>query len=731
MVIPNFFFPCFTSTTTTSVPSSNASAFITTTIISKHKKKKSNPAHWIDSSSGAMRIPTYTIVSRDNCALLRLAWEQEWQKVAIRCVTHPQETFCQTENSLRTPLHLATLNNVPCPIEVAQALLQTNRHMVLVQDKDRYTPLHNICFFRPSSSSSTLRRRRNGSVSHGSSRQAGTKSSSSAIIYPTASIFYSHCRQMVGEIEDNELIPLFCDTAIMVEQELQGHGIIPESMGISPLFLAAKRAAPLSTLQVLLQTRRQGTSQSSSSLSSLSNANCSLQHYPERPRRRARWIAPSTGGEPYWCATTLDEYSSPLEILLRDRASAVFGFLLDPLSDTKNKNNLSEIDEDEPGTTANSEQQRQRVLRILRKVAWHRLGTPPLGLRTQRTTSSTSNTRQGLTNEHSREDPKLSRDQNDSGDNTLSSLLSSTTKWQEDLQRLTVTECQAVLLWGKCLELLAEHCPRLLNPSHCGSPCPSTATFTATSNQVSSGRLLPGLVHTVACLKVPIPILFQLTLRVFPDQALLGDGERGMTPLHHVLEAQHPYATKTLLSILLDQEPAAAFVSFPRRLVDHNESSNSIMSTTTATTNKNDTERCENTKSGDQADTAQVYKDGLANLKSRNTCAGGQSPAIRALELNLPTDWVQLLLVSSTNYERSSKHKNDNHHHIFSEVVCDSNFDDKGNHHIYPNALEVADPVTGLFPFAVAACNGYDLTVVYSFLLASPQVLLYQCLPSL
>jgi hypothetical protein len=728
MVIPNFFFPCFTSTTT-SVPTSHASPFITTTIISKHKKKKSNPAHWIDSSSGAMRIPTYTIVSRDNCALLRLAWEQEWQKVAIRCVTHPQETFCQTENSLRTPLHLATLNNVPCPIEVAQALLQTNRHMVLVQDKDRYTPLHNICFFRPSSSSSTLRRRRNGSTSHGGSRQDETKPSSSAIIYPTASIFYSHCRQMVGEIEDNELIPLFCDTAIMVEQELQGHGIIPKSMGISPLFLAAKRAAPLSTLQVLLQTRRQGTSQSSSSSSS-SNANSSPQHYPERPRCRARWIAPSTGGEPYWCATTLDEYSSPLEILLRDRASAVFGFLLDSHSDSRNENTQSESDQDEPGATAASEQKRQRVLRILRKVAWHRLGTPVPAPRTQCTTSSTSAITQGSTNGHSMEDPKLSRDQDDSGNHTVSPLSSSTTQWREDLQQLTVTECQAVLLWGKCLELLAEHCPRLWNPSHCGSPCPSTATATTTTNQVSSGRLLPGLVQTVACLKVPIPILLQLSLQVFPDQALLRDEERGMTPLHHVLEAQHPYATKTLLSILLDHGPAAAFVSFPRRRLDHNQNSNSIMITAT---NKNDMDGGdENTKAVDQADTAQVYKDGLGNLKSRNKCRGGQSPAIRALELNLPTDWVQLLLVSSTNYyERSSKHKDGSPNQRCSDVVCGSNYDDKGNHHhMYPNALEVADPKTGLFPFAVAACHGYDLTVIYSFFLASPQVLGYQYLPS-
>jgi hypothetical protein len=93
-------------------------------------------------------------------------------------------------------------------------------------------------------------------------------------------------------------VALFCDTASMVQQELMGRGDLSIPSWVRPLFLAAKRAASLGTLQVLLG----------------------------ETRPRVSWmIAPSTGGEPHGDTSTLDQYSSPLDmILLRERTTSLF-----------------------------------------------------------------------------------------------------------------------------------------------------------------------------------------------------------------------------------------------------------------------------------------------------------------------------------------------------------------------------------------------------------------------
>jgi hypothetical protein len=156
----------------------------------------------------------------------------------------PEEAFSKTEHSGRTALHLATFNE-GCPMEVAVAMLRANRHAILVEDRNFYTPLHNLGLF------------------HGG----------------------------------DELMSLFCDTAIMVEQELQGRGKLPTPSRTSPLYLAAKRDAPISTLRLLMQTRA-----------------------------RSQWIAPFTGGEAYWEQLTgIDKFSSPLEILMRGKSACFVG----------------------------------------------------------------------------------------------------------------------------------------------------------------------------------------------------------------------------------------------------------------------------------------------------------------------------------------------------------------------------------------------------------------------
>jgi ankyrin repeat protein len=425
---------------------------------------------YIDSASGAMRVPQYKKVRREACPMLQWSWEEEWNELLLRCLSNPEEALSVTEHSGRTALHLATFNH-PSPLKVAQALLKANRHMVLVQDNNWYTPLHNVCFFP-------------------------------------------------GE----HLVNLFCDTAIMVEQELQGHGCIPVTSGTSPLFLAAKRAAPLSTLECLLATRS-----------------------------RTEWIAPSTGGEPYWDSKTLDEYSSPLEILLRDRAAQCF--------------DIERI------------QENAELRNALRTIAYKQLSKGGRGRRIAK----------------------------DDSDETKEETTAADFENPKDLE--------ALRLWEKCIELLAEHCPLLLKNNDADLEFPF------------------GVLHAVACVKVPIPSLLQVALAVVPEQTLQRD-ERGMIPLHHVLLANHPYATQTLVSTLLQHCPACALVAL----------------------------------GGDD----------------------GPTPLSLALDRKLPVAILQELL--------------------------------KADSHI---TLGMVDPLLGLYPFCVAAARDYDLDVIYSLLVANPQVIGY------
>ena len=614
------FFPfCFSGGVEPSDGSTSMAPPTAVTKISRRKKRLTS--FLIDSSSGTMNIPTYRTVSRDNCPLLRLAWEQRWQQVANRCVSHPQEALCLSEHSRRTALHLALLSNSVFPVECAKALLKANRHLVLVQDKENYTPLHIACFFarRQSMASSTveegstLRRRR------------------------SAPNFYSTwCRRIVGEPQDcNDMISLFCDTAIMVEQEQQQRGTIPQLTGISPLFLASKRDAPLSILQILLQTRHEP---SVPSLSRFANS-CNIEN---QTRRRAEWIAPSTGGEPYWDSTTLDEYSSPLEILLRDRGPAVFGRLLvDPMLHNDDSNIGSE------GETAGESQEHiERVFQVMRNVVRARLAREYGAMNGSRPKQ--------LHGSH--HDETL-------GVNNVSCVLRDPLQDEDDLTQLSVEDCRAILLWEKCIELLA---------SSNNIPCLDLPA--------SSAAFPFGVVHAVACCKVPLPSLLQLTLSVFPEQSLLRDQAFGMIPLHHVLEAQHPYATKKLLSILLLHEPVSALTAFPPRANDGGMDVSGM---------------CDNGR-GQQM---------------------GPSPLIRAMELNMPYDFIQELLSSTAaagndgyiSVQDSYGHKNNGQH---------------------MNPLDFPDPTSGLFPFAIAASQDYDLTVVYSLLLANPQVMLHTCRPT-
>jgi hypothetical protein len=436
----------------------------------QHPLTKKRPSPLQLDADGMLRVPIYRRVRREACPLLQHSWEQEWMEVLQHCWTHPQDALTVTQHSGRTALHLATFNH-PCPLTVAEALLNANRHMILVQDANWYTPLHNVCFFP-------------------------------------------------GEV----LVKLFCDTAVMVEQELQGVGIPPTS-GTSPLFLAAKRAAPLPTLRYLLHTRS-----------------------------RTEWIAPSTGSEPYWM-DSLDEYSSPLEILLRDRAASIW--------------------------FATSLVEAPELQRTMKQYAYRRLRE--------------WNGIVILTQAEEEEEEAFGSSE------------------QQRFDDFGQDELRALDLWEKCIELLAEHTPRLQ---------PSNDDDTAKNDW--------GVLHAISCAKVPIPSLLQVALAVFPEQTLQRD-EHGMLPLHHVLLAKHPYATQTLVSALLQHSPEAA----QHRMPDE-----------------------------------------------------GPTPLSLALHMKLPTD-------------------------ILSELLAVDSY----------ATLGMAHPGSGMYPFAAAASRDYELDVIFSLLVAHPQIL--------
>ncbi|KAG7349831.1 ankyrin repeat domain protein [Nitzschia inconspicua] len=413
----------------------------------------------LDVFSGALQVPCYQQVPRDSCPLLRHCWSNNnWQKVVDICVLEPHRALHKTEHSGRTALHLAIFHR-QCPLHVAQALLTANRHMVVVQDANRYTPLHMLAFFQPTIPTNL----HNITLSQQQQQQ-----------------------QQQQHDEQTRLVKLFCDTAVMVEQELQNGDLIPPAYGTSPLFLAAKRNAPLSTIKTLLQTRK-----------------------------RTQWIAPSTGGEPYWDSQTLDEYSSPLEVLLRDsnRASKYFN-----LNFLRQNANLREK---------------------MRRMAYKRLSKRMRGgvNEDDPTIDSVVDRAAGLevdpeTNANMGHNEMGRKNQHETVVNVVA--VNHNRELSQQLDEYKELEENAMILWEKCIELLMGHCPLL---------------------QVGddAAHIPYGVLHAVVSCKVPIPALAQVAMILFPEQAKQRD-EQGFIPLHHVLRCNHKYATGSLLNILLPRD---------------------------------------------------------------------------------------------------------------------------------------------------------------------------------
>jgi len=529
-------------------------------------------------SSGVLQIPIYRTIPRQQSKLLSYCWGQNWNQVMVRCSSHLEETCHVTSHTRRTALHLATFNHA-CPLRVAQALLNANRHMVLVQDSHWYTPLHNVAFF-------------------------------------------------VGE----SLVKVLCDTAIMVEQEVDDKSKLPPKSGTSPLFLAAKRGAPLRTLRQLLETRG-----------------------------RTEWIAPSTGSEPYWMES-LDEYSSPLEVLLRDRADAAWhlpsaSFISSSSTTTTNTTTSSSpstcpsgrsLDVDKDGTKGRNTILHPRLLWQMKLIANERLRVYRGVKRTAKDSDDT------VVVEENNDDDDDDEDWKDTG--TFPSV--------DDLDVVTTEqEMQALSLWSKCIELLAEHVPRLLLVKD-GEDYFSSFRGGG-KPRYSRGRF--GVVHCVSSAKVPLPSLLHVALMVYPEQALQRD-EYGMLPLHHALTAHHPYATKTLVSMLLHHAPQMALVSCPPMSLSSLPPSSSSPSSLVPPANATIT-------------------------TTTTTTTTSTLPIGLALEKGLTLEVLKELLWAESDV-----------------------------------SLNMKDSRTGLYPFALAASKDYDLDVIYTLLNGHPQVLNQQLL---
>jgi hypothetical protein len=97
--------------------------------------------------------PTYRRVSRSQCGLLRLCYEQRWEDARRRVQSstkHRDEARCRTQDTLRTALHLSTLPGTYCPPPILLAILEANPHAATVRDRPSATgggstPLHLLC----------------------------------------------------------------------------------------------------------------------------------------------------------------------------------------------------------------------------------------------------------------------------------------------------------------------------------------------------------------------------------------------------------------------------------------------------------------------------------------------------------------------------------------------------------------------------------------------------------
>ena len=148
------------------------------------------------------RPPRLVDIRRESSPLLSACWQQNWNEVLNYLET--DQIYHRTHNSGRQALHLAFMPPARCPTDVLRAIIKANPYAVVTEDyyHEGGTPLHLCC-------GSKLR-------------------------------------------EQSTLVKEMVDTALQVHAECPEHIHIQLTYW-SPLYQAAKCAAPPATLYILVQ----------------------------------------------------------------------------------------------------------------------------------------------------------------------------------------------------------------------------------------------------------------------------------------------------------------------------------------------------------------------------------------------------------------------------------------------------------------------------------------------
>mmetsp|Transcript_14792 Transcript_14792/g.28020 ORF Transcript_14792/g.28020 Transcript_14792/m.28020 type:complete len:425 (+) Transcript_14792:42-1316(+) len=147
--------------------------------------------------------PRLVSIRRESSPLLNACWQQNWN--AVLSYLDTDQIYHRSHNSGRQALHFACMPAAQCPMGVLRAILNANPYAVVTEDYHQYggTPLHFCC-------GSKLR-------------------------------------------EQSSLVKEMVDTAIQVQAECAHEHIHIRLSYWSPLYQAAKWAAPPATLYILVQ----------------------------------------------------------------------------------------------------------------------------------------------------------------------------------------------------------------------------------------------------------------------------------------------------------------------------------------------------------------------------------------------------------------------------------------------------------------------------------------------
>jgi hypothetical protein len=402
-----------------------------------------------------------------------------------------------------------------------------------------------------------------------------------------------HLKGTTTTTTTQDLVPLVCQ---YLEQQQQ-----PQTFTLlrvtppSPLWYATKRGASLRTLRTLLQTSR-----------------------------RRSWVAPRTGGEPYYstkgdnsllvCSSS--PLASPLNVLLKYHGGIEERFFVEMTS--KTTTGMTGMKDD---TTTTDNENDKNLQNILRKLTRRRLHM-----------SRTNNT-DANDDDHDHEEEDIDGMIPSQACRTIAiECVDDTTTIDADQNHHDHDHNMEIIeLWEKCLELLVDHCPVLL------LLLPGVVTG-GSSGQGGRAILNRGIVHAVVCAN--LPSLLPLVSWLFPEQFLQHD-EQGFLPLHHAI------------CMVDDTDDDCSMTS---KVLHHGPQEALLVPT------KDDTPQtplCLALKQGD-------------NNNNKNNKSNIKAPLI-------------FRLMNGTSS---------------ASIPCD-----------------------GLYPFALAAAQDCDLTVIYTLLLASPHVL--------